>query len=56
MKRELKRLLVQFFRSFPTEVIKNIVSFRQMIDYTWDQGVRFQGEVEVSFDSRISCT
>ena len=38
MKREPKRLLVKFFRSFTTEVIKNIlacsrISFREMVDY-----------------------
>ena len=35
-KREPERLLVKFFRSFTTEVIKNIISIRQMVDYTWD--------------------
>ena len=38
MKREPKHLLVKFFRSFTTEVIKNIISIRQMVDYTWDWG------------------
>ena len=62
MKREPKHLLVKFFRSFTTEVIKNIIGMLSHF-ISWDGWlymgpgrVRFQGEVEVSFDSRISCT
>ena len=62
MKREPKRRLVKFFRSFTTEVIKNIIGL--LLHFiSWDGclymepgRVRFQGEVEVSFDSLISCT
>ena len=53
---------VKFFRSFTTEVIKNIIGM--LLHFiSWDGWlymgpgrVRFQGEVEVSFDSHISCT
>ena len=58
-------LLVHFvkvFKSFTTEVIKNIIGILSRF-ISWDGWlymgpgrVRFQGEVEVSFDSRISCT
>ena len=53
---------VKFFRSFTTEVIKNIIGMLSHF-ISWDGWlymgpgrIRFQGEVEVSFDSRISCT
>ena len=53
---------VKFFRSFTTEVIKNIIGM--LLHFiSWDGWlymgpgrVRFQGEVEVSFNPHISCT
>ena len=55
-------MLLKFFRSFTTEVIKNIIGMLSHFIscggwlYMRPGRVRFQGEVEVSFDSRISCT
>ena len=53
---------VKFFRPFTTEVIENIIDMLSHF-ISWDGWlymgpgrVRFQGEVEVSFNSRISCT
>ena len=53
---------VKFFKSFTTEVIKNIIGILSRF-ISWDGWlymgpgrVRFQGEVEVLYDSRISCT
>ena len=53
---------VKFSKSFTVEVVKNIIGMLSHL-ISWDGWlymgsgrVRFQGEVEVSFDSRISCT